>query len=321
VSTRGEAAQQTHASAAAQTFLFADLAGFTALTEAHGDEHAADLVGAFCRQVRELLPRHGGEEVKTIGDALMLRVSDAPQAVLLACRLAHEVGGRHGFPGVRVGVHTGPAVQRGRDWFGATVNVAARVSTAAVAGDVLVTDATRHAAADALPELQFVPRGPHRFKNVSDAIEIFAVAPPGERAPTRLEVDPICRMGVDPARAAATRRRGEREYFFCSQACAKTFDTAPARFTDRRSRTGELLASDEAREQGARLLRLAYERGRLSVDDLEERSAHVHAARTRQELRAVLRDLPEYRRWRARARRRRVWLWFLPRRLRRRRGA
>jgi adenylate cyclase len=42
----------------AQTFLFADLSGFTALTEAHGDEQAADLVGEFCVAVRQLLAAH-----------------------------------------------------------------------------------------------------------------------------------------------------------------------------------------------------------------------------------------------------------------------
>ena len=63
------------------TFLFADLAGFTALTEAHGDEHAADLVAEFCSRVRALLPEHDAEEVKAIGDALMLRTGDATAGV------------------------------------------------------------------------------------------------------------------------------------------------------------------------------------------------------------------------------------------------
>jgi len=66
-----------------QTFLFADLAGFTALTEAHGDEQAADLVAGFCRTVRGLLPTYNGEEVKEIGDAVMIRVPKAADAVRL----------------------------------------------------------------------------------------------------------------------------------------------------------------------------------------------------------------------------------------------
>src|SRR5438128_875473 len=112
---------------AAHSFLFADLAGFTALTEAHGDELAADLVDAFCAQVRAVLPDYDAEEVKAIGDALMLRTSTAHAGVRLALRLVEELGGRHGFPALRVGLHTGPAVARGRGWLRAAVNVAAGV--------------------------------------------------------------------------------------------------------------------------------------------------------------------------------------------------
>ena len=131
-----------------QTFLFADLSGFTALTEAHGDEQAADLVGGFCVAVRGLLAEHQAQEVKTIGDALMLRTGDAAAAVRLGLCIVHEVGARHGFPLVRVGMHSGPAVERGGDWFGATVNLAARVSAAAAGGEALLTAVTRTASGD-----------------------------------------------------------------------------------------------------------------------------------------------------------------------------
>jgi adenylate cyclase len=52
---------------AVQTFLFADLSGFTALTEAHGDEQAADLVGGFCVAVRQLLAAHQAQESRPSG--------------------------------------------------------------------------------------------------------------------------------------------------------------------------------------------------------------------------------------------------------------
>src|SRR5918999_5837844 len=129
-----------------QTFLFADLSGFTALTEAHGDEQAADLVAGFCRAVRQLLAAHQAHEVKTIGDALMLRSSDAAAAIQLALCIVHDVGAQHGFPLVRVGMHTGPAVERESDWFGSTVNLAARLSAAAAGGETLLTAKTKVAA-------------------------------------------------------------------------------------------------------------------------------------------------------------------------------
>ena len=62
--------------AGGHTFLFTDLVGFTALTAAEGDERGADVALEFCERVRPLLTGHGAEEVKTIGDALMLRCDD-----------------------------------------------------------------------------------------------------------------------------------------------------------------------------------------------------------------------------------------------------
>src|SRR4030095_12791661 len=130
----------------AQTFLFADLSGFTALTEAHGDEQAADLVGGFCGAVRRLLAAHQAQEVKTIGDALMLRSADAAAAIRLGLCIVHDIGAQHGFPLVRGGLPTGPAVERGGDGCGTPVTVPARVSAAASGGEALLTAATRTAA-------------------------------------------------------------------------------------------------------------------------------------------------------------------------------
>src|SRR6266511_3784197 len=98
--------QDTH------TFVFADLSGFTALTEAHGDEEAADLITEFQAAVSQLIAGSRAEVVKSIGDALMIRGADAGAAVLLGVRIVREIGTTHGFPSIRVGMHTGPAVER-----------------------------------------------------------------------------------------------------------------------------------------------------------------------------------------------------------------
>ena len=81
------------------TFLFADLAGYTALTEAHGDERAADLAEAFCERVCSIESEHGGSDVKTLGDAVMSRIPDAGEAIRLGVRIVDEIGRSHGFPG------------------------------------------------------------------------------------------------------------------------------------------------------------------------------------------------------------------------------
>jgi adenylate cyclase len=209
------------------TFLFADLAGFTALTEAHGDEESADLAGEFFAAVRDLLGEHGAEEIKTIGDAVMLRAASAGNAVRLGLAIVSEVGAQHGFPGIRVGMHTGPATERSGDWFGATVNIAARVSGAAGSGEVLVTDATR-AAGDG-EHIDFHERGRREFKNVAEPLLIYAAVVKGGGNPTELPTDPVCRMAVEPARCAGYLIHEGIEYHFCSLRCAQAFAAAPER--------------------------------------------------------------------------------------------
>src|SRR5438128_2321474 len=130
------------------TFLFADLAGFTALTEAHGDRQAADVAAEFSTAVRPLLVPHRAREVKTMGDALMICGSDAAAAIRLALAIVDDVGTQHAFPAVRVDMNTGQAQERDGDWFGSAVNVAARVSGIASGGEVLLTEATRAAAGE-----------------------------------------------------------------------------------------------------------------------------------------------------------------------------
>ena len=212
------------------TFLFADLAGFTALTEAMGDHEAADVVADFGGAVRELLEDHQAREVKAIGDALMLHARAPDRAVELGLRIVEDVGSRHYFPVVRVGMHTGAAVQRAGDWFGAVVNLAARVSAAAAGSEVLLTSATRRAAGT-LTGIELHPRGRQSFKNVAEPVEIYAAKRSGAQTDAGLPIDPVCRMAVDPDNAAGQLVYDGVEYHFCSLACANAFSGDPQRYS------------------------------------------------------------------------------------------
>jgi class 3 adenylate cyclase len=159
------------------------LSGFTALTEVHGDTEAADLAAGFLEDTRALLRDHNAEEVKTLGDAVMIRCHAVSDAVGLALRIVHQVGSRHGFPTVRVGLHTGPAVQRDSDWFDATVNLAARISAAATGGEILLSGAAAAAAGaptggpvSRVPGHQRVvlhSRGRRQLRNVANPVALF----------------------------------------------------------------------------------------------------------------------------------------------------
>src|SRR5256885_1605918 len=80
-------------------------------------------VRKFADAVKAELPGFGGPPVKTIGDALMVRIPSSAQAVLLGLRIAHDILPGHGAPAVRVGLHHGPAIERDGDYIGAAVNL------------------------------------------------------------------------------------------------------------------------------------------------------------------------------------------------------
>jgi len=192
----------------------------------------AGLAGAGTRPPRFVTFKSlGSSEVKTIGDAVMIRIGSAAKGVRLGLRVVQEVGAQHGFPSIRVGMHTGPATERSSDWFGATVNTAARVSGVATGGEVLVTRATREAA-DQVEGIDFQERGRHELKNVSAPVSLYAAVTQGERTPEALPIDPVCRMAIAPARAAGRLSSAGVEYHFCSLRCASSFAAAPERYAD-----------------------------------------------------------------------------------------
>ena len=157
------------------TFLFADLAGFTALTERVGDEAAADLALRFCDEVCALNSGHGAEDVKTLGDGALIRVGDPTLAICLALDIVGQVGARNGLPAVRVGGHHGPAVRRRGDWYGSTINIAARIAALAEPGQALFSAQAR-AAAGPDDAVRFTHLGRRPLRGVSTAVELLAAA-------------------------------------------------------------------------------------------------------------------------------------------------
>jgi adenylate cyclase len=211
----------TGESARVGTFLFADIAGYTALTEAHGDEEAAELARGFCRAVAERARAGGGEVVKTIGDAVMVRHENTVAAVELGLAAAHEVLTGHGSPAVRVGLHHGPALEQDGDWFGATVNLAARIAGLAAGGEVLMSVAVLEAVGE-LPGVALESRGEHRLRNISAPVALFA-AVVDARTEEERHLDPVCRMLVAEGREAGMLRHREATYRFCSLECVRRF--------------------------------------------------------------------------------------------------
>jgi adenylate cyclase len=154
------------------TFLFADLVGYSALTERCGDVAGARVAGEFARAMTRLSREHGARYVKSIGDAAMISAPTPAQAVALAVRAVEEVGTRPDLLPLRVGVHTGSAVQVGDDWYGHAVNVAARLVDEARPNEGLVSRVTQAAAAEEQQSL-LTRRGELTFRGLAQPVEVW----------------------------------------------------------------------------------------------------------------------------------------------------
>jgi adenylate cyclase len=154
---------------------FLDLTGYTRLTEERGDEAAAELAARLAGLVRQCSKEHGGTPVKWLGDGVMFYFREPGAAVLAALEMT-EVVGRHGLPPAHVGIHAGPVIFQDGDYFGRTVNLAARIAEYARPGEVLVSQEVVDAA-DAAP-VTFVEIGPVELKGVPGTLRLHIARRP-----------------------------------------------------------------------------------------------------------------------------------------------
>jgi class 3 adenylate cyclase len=148
---------------------FLDLAGYTRLTEEEGDEAAAEVASAFGAMVRRGSNGHGGQPVKWLGDGVMVHFREPLGAVGFALELRDDVP-TAGLPPVHVGIAAGPLIFQHGDYFGRTVNLAARIAAYATAHQVLVDQETTRAAGDVGVEFQDL--GAVELKGVAAPVRI-----------------------------------------------------------------------------------------------------------------------------------------------------
>jgi adenylate cyclase len=154
---------------------FLDLTGYTKLTEERGDRAAAELAARLVEIVHELAHRYGGRPVKLLGDGVMFHFPDPAEGVLCGLDLVDRIP-RVGLPLARVGLHTGPVVFQNGDYFGRTVNVAARITDYARPGEVLVSDEVVAATADTLQAVRYQPVGPVSLKGLTAPLSLYTAA-------------------------------------------------------------------------------------------------------------------------------------------------
>jgi class 3 adenylate cyclase len=152
---------------------FLDITGYTRLTEEKGDQAAADLATTMATLVRRLSQEHGGQPVKWLGDGVMFHFPDPGQAVLAALDMVEGVAS-NGLPPAHVGIHAGPVIFQEGDYFGRTVNIAARIGEYARPGELLVSQEVVDAA-EGTP-VAFTKIGPVELKGVSGALLLHTVS-------------------------------------------------------------------------------------------------------------------------------------------------
>jgi adenylate cyclase len=148
---------------------FADLAGYTKLTEEAGEAQAVGVVERFVAHVEQTLPIEA-RVIKTLGDEVMVVGADAAALTAWAVGLAGELP--QGSPAPRIGIHSGAAIYRDGDYYGREVNRAARVVARAAGGEVLVTSPVVDAASR-LDGLEFQLIGEVVLKGFSEPTELF----------------------------------------------------------------------------------------------------------------------------------------------------
>jgi len=150
---------------------FLDVTGFTRLTEERGDAMAADLAGHLARIVQRTSVGHGGKPIKWLGDGVMFHFREPAGAVRAALEMVD--GARDaGLPPAHAGVHAGPVLFQEGDYFGRTVNAAARIAEYARQGEMLVSQAVVDLVD--LPDIAFREIGPVELKGLAGPIRLYS---------------------------------------------------------------------------------------------------------------------------------------------------
>ncbi|HEV3124250.1 MAG TPA: adenylate cyclase regulatory domain-containing protein [Candidatus Dormibacteraeota bacterium] len=163
---------------------FADLVGFTALSEELSPLEVGELASTLVSVAEDVLGEHGGRLVKSNGDGVMYTARTAIAACSASLALVEALRAHPEMPEVRVGVAFGRALRRQADYFGRTVNVASRLCDAAPAGTVLVLAAGVDPSAAAWREAGLGVGQPLRLrlKGIEGEVDAIPVTRAGQAA-------------------------------------------------------------------------------------------------------------------------------------------
>jgi adenylate cyclase len=172
---------------------FADMVGFTSLSQELDEQALAQVVGRFETQAQEIVAGHRGRVVKMIGDEVMFEAAELDEAALIGLELSEAFHRDEVVSDIRVGIAFGPVLAREGDLYGPTVNLASRLVGIAYAGSVVTTSDVREALADD-DRFAFKSVRGRTLKHIG-RVSLFALRRAGD--------------AEESASARARRRRGE----------------------------------------------------------------------------------------------------------------
>ncbi len=164
--------------------MFTDLVGYTALTQ-ENESAALALLRKHAELLRPVFSKHGGREVKMIGDSFLVEFSSALSASLCAVEVQrtlyeHNVSSPKNRIELRIGIHVGDVVYRGADVFGDAVNIASRIEPLASPGSVCISQQVYDQVWNKIDH-PLAGLGKHELKNVQVPMEVYRVVLPWEK--------------------------------------------------------------------------------------------------------------------------------------------
>ena len=168
--------------------MFTDIVGYSKLSQ-KDEALALELLDRHCRMMRPLFPKHGGKEIKTIGDAFLVEFESAVEAVKCAVeiqgsinRLNNSIPEREKIQ-IRIGIHVGDIIQREGDILGDGVNITSRIEPLAEPGGICLTDQVFAQIRNKI-DVPVVSKGKHKLKNIESPIDVYRVVLPWEDLPS-----------------------------------------------------------------------------------------------------------------------------------------
>ena len=153
--------------------VFVDLSGYTRMTEQLGDASAVRSAVLLQERAEAAAVREGGRLVKLLGDGAMLSFREPSRAVSAATELVRQLSDEVGIP-AHAGISAGPVIQRDRDVFGRTVNLASRIAEQAGPGEVVASSTVVEFAGD---RFRFAPLSKVRLKGIDQPVRLYRVEP------------------------------------------------------------------------------------------------------------------------------------------------